>query len=101
LGGICGRMGDEIAALKHYNTAIKLDPKNLVARVNRADLLLRKGALDTALDDLVAATRLDPKGSTPQGKRALALARVTAAALHAALKARPASRSSAGALPRK
>ncbi len=90
LGAIEGRQGKDDEALKHYNKALKLDPRNLTARVNRADLLLRKGRLDKALDDLVAATKLDPKGKTPLGKRALALARATSSALHAILKARPA-----------
>jgi predicted Zn-dependent protease len=89
LGAMEGRQGHDDEALKLYNTALKLDPKNLTARVNRADLLLRKGALDKALDDLVAATKIDPRGKTPLGKRALALARATSSALHAILKARP------------
>ena len=88
LGGICGRMGDEDEALKRYTKALKIDPANLTARVNRADLYLRRGTLDAALDDLIAATKLDPKGKTPLGKRARTLARSTASALHAALKKR-------------
>ena len=90
LGGIYGREGDEDKALAEYTQAIKLDPGNLTARVNRADLLLRRGTLASALDDLVAATKLDPRGKTPLGKRALALARTTSQALHAVLKAKPA-----------
>jgi predicted Zn-dependent protease len=85
LGAIYGREGDEDEALRFYNRACKLDPRNLAARVNRADLLLGRGELAGALDDLVAATKLDPGGKTPQGKRALALARSTSQALHAAL----------------
>src|SRR5439155_23372729 len=88
LGGILGREGDDDGALKQYNEALKLDPQNLTARVNRADMLLRRGNLAKALDDLVAATKLDPRGKTPLGKRALALARTTSQSLHAVLKAK-------------
>ena len=92
LGAIHGREGDEDEALKLYTLAIKLDPGNLQARVNRADLLLRRGTLAAALDDLVAATKLDPKGMTPLGKRALALARRTSQMLHAVLKKKQAAK---------
>ncbi len=88
LGAIHGRSGDDDEALRLYNVAAKLDPKNLTARVNRADLLLRRGDLAGALDDLTAGARLDPNGKTPLGKRAIALARSTSAALHAALAQR-------------
>ena len=85
LGAIHGREGKEDEALRLYTLSAKLDPNNLTVRVNRADLLLRRGDLKAALEDLVAATRLDPKGKTPLGKRALALARTTSAALHTLL----------------
>ena len=85
LGAIYGREGKEDDALRLYTLSAQLDPKNLTVRVNRADLLLRRGDLAAALDDLVAATRIDPKGKTALGKRALALARTTSAALHTLL----------------
>lgn len=90
LGAIYGREKKEDEALRLYNLSIKLDAKNLTARVNRADLLLRKGDLAKALDDLVAATKLDPQAKTPLGKRAFALARTTSAALKEILAKRPA-----------
>lgn len=92
LGAIYGREKKEDEALRLYNVSIKLDPKNLTARVNRADLLLRRGDLAKALDDLVAATKLDPTAKTPLGKRAFALARTTSAALKELLAKRPAKR---------
>jgi predicted Zn-dependent protease len=88
LGAIYGREGKEDEALRLYTLSAQLDAKNLTVRVNRADLLLRRGNLAAALEDLVAATRLDPKGKTALGKRALALARTTSAALHAVLATR-------------
>lgn len=92
LGAIYGREKKEDEALRLYDLSIKLDPKNLTARVNRADLLLRRGDLAKALDDLVAATKLDPKAKTPLGKRAFALARTTSAALKEVLAKRPAKK---------
>ena len=105
LGGICGRLGDDDAALKHYTAAIKLDP-NVgdgdhygAAHFELAEVLFHmddeKGALDAALNDLVAATTLDPSGTTAHGKRALALARTTSAALHSILSARAQQRAPA------
>ena len=81
LGGMHGRLGDETAAHASYSEAIKLEPGNLAARVNRAELLLKKGFLDVALDDLLAATKADPQGKSPLGKRAFLLARTTSSAL--------------------
>jgi len=81
LGGMQGRLGDEAAAHASYSQAIKLEPGNLAARVNRAELLLKQGLLDVALDDLLAATKADPQGKSPLGKRAFLLARTTSSAL--------------------
>ena len=95
-----GRLGDESAAQKSYSKAIALEPTNLSARVNRAELLLKQGVLDTALDDLLVATKADPTQKTALGKRAWRLARTTSSALkeliaRAKAPARPASSSSA------
>ena len=81
LGGMQGRLGDEKAAQESYSKAIAIEPGNLAARVNRAELLLKQGALDVALDDLIAATKIDPSGKSPLGKRAFHLARTTSAGL--------------------
>jgi len=85
VGALLGQKGDDDGALEHYNQAIKLDGTNLAALVNRAELHLRSGDIAPALADLVSATKLDPKGATPLGKRALVLARATASAVHAAI----------------
>ncbi len=81
LGAMAGRMGDEVEAERCYSMAIKLEPQNLSARVNRAELRLKTGFLDQALEDLVQATKIDPQAKTVLGKRAWRLARVTSAAL--------------------
>jgi hypothetical protein len=89
LGGMAGRMGDDVAAEAGYTAALAVEPDNLAARVNRAEMRLKAGNLGDALDDLLAATKIDPKGKTPLGKRALSLARVTAQALRELLKKAP------------
>jgi predicted Zn-dependent protease len=89
LGAMAGRMGDEQTAAESYSAAIAVEPGNLAARVNRAEMRLKSGNLGDALEDLLAATKLDPKGKTPLGKRALSLARVTSAALKELLKKAP------------
>lgn len=86
LGALRGQKGDDEGALASYSNAIRLDDKNLAARLNRAELYLKRGELEQAIDDLVAATKLDPQGATPLGKRAFSLARATAAALHQAFE---------------
>jgi predicted Zn-dependent protease len=89
VGAMAGRMGDDSAAEAAYTAAIAVEPDNLAARVNRAEMRLKAGNLGDALDDLVAATTVDPRGKTPLGKRAQALARVTSQALRELLKKAP------------
>jgi predicted Zn-dependent protease len=103
LGAMAGRMGDDVAAEAGYSAAITVEADNLAARVNRAEMRLKSGNLGDALDDLIAATKIDPKGRTPLGKRAQSLARVTAQALRELLKKAPASpaRSPASSSPRR
>lgn len=84
LGALKGQKGDEDGALECYSNAIRLDDKNLAAVLNRAELYLGKGELEPAIADLARATKLDPTGSTPLGKRAISLARATATALQEA-----------------
>ena len=81
LGAMQGRLGDEKSASESYTRAIALEPANLSARVNRAELFLKQGVLDAALDDLLAATKADPQQKTALGKRAWRLARTTSSAL--------------------
>lgn len=97
LGAICGRMGDDDAALAHYTRAIELDERNLPALVSRADLYLRRGDIEPALGDLTAAVQCDPQGKTKIGQRAIALARATADGMRAFVK--EASRSAKPAAP--
>lgn len=77
LGSVHGQRGSTDEALREYGIAIDLDPKNLAARVNRAELLLRTGRIPEAVEDLKQAVALDPKGEKPAGVRARALAGAT------------------------
>ncbi len=111
LGAMQGRLGDEKSAAESYTRAIALEPANLSARVNRAELYLKQGVLDAALDDLLAATKADPQQKTALGKRAWRLARTTSSALKeliarakaapAAAPPKPASSASSKAPPRR
>ncbi len=97
MGAMHGRQGRETEALRSYSTAISLEPLNLSARVNRAELFLKTGAIDQALDDLIAATKADPQQKTPLGKRAWRLAKTTSQALKELIARGPRSPTSSAA----
>ncbi len=101
LGGMLGRDGDEAAAAQCYSAAIALEPLNLSARVNRAELFLKQGKLDGALDDLLAGTKADPEQKTVLGKRAWRLARTTSAALKELIGRAPAAKRPPAPAPRR
>jgi tetratricopeptide (TPR) repeat protein len=86
LGAIYGRKGMHEEAAEEYSIAIELDPTNLSAFVNRAEILLQHGEIELALKDLKSAIDLDPKGEKPFGVRARALAAATASILEEAMK---------------
>jgi tetratricopeptide (TPR) repeat protein len=86
LGAIYGRKGMHEEAAEEYSIAIELDPTNLSAFVNRAEILLQHGEIELALKDLKSAVDLDPKGEKPFGVRARALAAATASILEEAMK---------------
>jgi tetratricopeptide (TPR) repeat protein len=86
LGAIYGRKGMHEEAQEEYSIAIDLDPTNLSAYVNRAEIFLQHGDIEKALKDLKKAIELDPKGEKPFGVRARALAAATASVLEEALK---------------
>jgi tetratricopeptide (TPR) repeat protein len=86
LGAIYGRKGMHEEAQEEYTIAIDLDPTNLSAHVNRAEIFLQHGEIEKALKDLKKAIELDPKGEKPFGVRARALAAATASVLEEALK---------------
>lgn len=79
LGAIYARKDMQEEAAEEYTIAIELDPENIAAYVNRAEILLQHGEFEIAMDDLKNAIKLDQKGEDPSGIRARALAGATAA----------------------
>jgi tetratricopeptide (TPR) repeat protein len=86
LGSIYGRKGMHEEAQEEYTIAIELNPNDLAAHVNRAEILLQHGEIEKALLDLKKAVDLDPKGEQPFGIRARALAQATASVLEEAMR---------------
>jgi tetratricopeptide (TPR) repeat protein len=88
LGAIYARLDMQEEAAEEYTIAIELDPENIAAYVNRAEILLQHGEFEIAMDDLKNAIKLDPKGDDPSGIRARALAGATAAIIEEILAQR-------------
>ena len=86
LGAIYARKDMQEEAAEEYSIAVELDPENISAYVNRAEILLQHGEFELAMDDLQAAIKLDPKGEDPSGLRARALAGATAAIIEEILQ---------------
>jgi tetratricopeptide (TPR) repeat protein len=88
LGAIYARKDMQEEAAEEYTIAIELDPENIAAYVNRAEILLQHGEFEIAMDDLKNAIKLDDKGEDPSGIRARALAGATAAIIEEILEER-------------
>jgi tetratricopeptide (TPR) repeat protein len=63
LGRIAEDLEQPDEAAKLYNSAIKLAPNNLLARVALARLRLKQGNLKQALDHLTKANKVDPQSA--------------------------------------
>jgi len=61
-GIVAYRKGDLDAALANLNRAIELNPRFMLAYVNRGIVLYRMGKLDLALADVARARRIDRAG---------------------------------------
>lgn len=88
LGAIYARKDMQEEAAEEYTIALELDPENIAAYVNRAEILLQHGEFEIAMDDLKNAIKLDTKGEDPSGIRARALAAATAAIIEEILEQR-------------
>jgi len=88
LGAIYARLDMQEEAAEEYTIAIELDPENIAAYVNRAEILLQHGEFEIAMEDLKNAIKLDPKAEDPSGIRARALAGATAAIIEEILSQR-------------
>ena len=88
LGAIYARKDMQEEAAEEYTIALELDPENIAAYVNRAEILLQHGEFEIAMEDLRNAIKLDAKGEDPSGLRARALAGATAAIIEEILSQR-------------
>lgn len=87
LGSIYARKGMQDEAVEEYSIAIQLDSRNaLSSYVNRAEIRLQQGDLESAMKDLTEAVKLDPEGKQPFGVRARALAAAAMAVLDEVVK---------------
>ncbi len=86
LGAVYQELDMNDAALIEYNTAIELDEAALHAYLNRANLLIERGQLELALNDIEKAVSLDPNNKDPATLRARALAQAMAQAFSEAQK---------------
>lgn len=83
LGAIAGRTGDFAAALKHFEAAAELNPRNAEAQTSCGHVLLRLGRLREARERYEEALKIAPKSD---------IARSSLEALDAAQKAADAKR---------
>ena len=84
LAAIYQKEGNDEAAIARYSLALRLFPKDIQSRCNRAELLLKAGRVMEAADDLKAAIELDPDHKHPAANRARLLAVLTAETLQLA-----------------
>lgn len=59
-------------AFQEYDLALRINPNDFNAYVNRGEMYLQQGDLDRGVDDLKKAVALDPEGKNPAGQRARA-----------------------------
>lgn len=60
-------------AERWYSKALERDDHNPIAWANRGEVRVMLANIEGATDDLIQAVKLDPKGATPQTKRAAGL----------------------------
>ncbi|MEL6544757.1 MAG: tetratricopeptide repeat protein [Myxococcota bacterium] len=77
LGAVFHAGGDDTSALSHYDRALELNPEGLYARVNRAQLHLKRGSPEDALNDLEdAIQRSQTRGLSESEQRLIRQAQV-------------------------
>lgn len=77
LGTMAAREDDLETAETYLNHALEMDPEDVVALTNRAELYLKKNEYEQAADDLKLAVELDVDECSPLSSRARVLALVT------------------------
>jgi tetratricopeptide (TPR) repeat protein len=93
LGAIYLLQNENEKAINALNEAIRLDPNNISAYVNRGEVLLKEGKLIEAAEDLKKAIELDKDEKDPSAMRARALVLATRDILKEAVKQKKASES--------
>ena len=88
LGSIFARSGQHEKAIQEYSVAANLEPSDAQVYVNRAELLLKKGAFKEALSDLKQAVSTDSSGKNPTTVRARGLASATVKLLEEVLQSK-------------
>lgn len=89
------RAGDEAAARRELEAAVRLAPAHAMARFNLAVLLAGAGELDAAAEQFRAVLRIDPGDAEARAN----LAKLEALLQRRGAGAAPAARSAAGAAP--
>ncbi|MDY7225514.1 tetratricopeptide repeat protein [Hyalangium rubrum] len=84
LGAICLAEDDLDVALEHFHHALRLNPKDSAALVNRGEVHLRLGNIMEAAQDFARAVDLDPENKDPLTMRARLLAAAAIETIEAA-----------------
>ncbi|HEX8704825.1 MAG TPA: tetratricopeptide repeat protein [Myxococcaceae bacterium] len=84
LGAICLAEDELDAALEHFDHALRLNPKDSAALVNRGEVHLRLGNIMEAAQDFARAVDLDPENKDPLTMRARLLAAAAIETIEAA-----------------
>jgi tetratricopeptide (TPR) repeat protein len=84
LGAICLAEDELETALEHFDEALRLNPKDSAALVNRGEVNLRLGNILEAAQDFARAVDLDPENKDPLTMRARLLAAAAIETIEAA-----------------
>jgi tetratricopeptide (TPR) repeat protein len=84
LGAICLAEDELDMALEHFDEALRLNPKDSAALVNRGEVNLRLGNILEAAQDFARAVDLDPENKDPLTMRARLLAAAAIETIEAA-----------------
>ena len=82
LGAIYQQMEQYDRAICHYTAALKLNPGDINALTNRAEIYLKVGQFSEAASDLKKSIELDPDKKHPAAIRARLLSLMAAETLH-------------------
>ena len=74
LGAVCQKQGELDRALLEYDRAVQLNQHDIPALTNRAEVLVEKGELVSAVESLRVVLELDPAAEHPHTARARGLA---------------------------